>query len=40
MRAVEKGIYSTIQVTTDGTSILCGKKGWKEADGTKLPIPG
>jgi len=28
----------TIQVTTDGTSILCGKEGWREADGIRLPI--
>jgi len=28
----------TVQVIADGTSILCGKEGWKEADGIRLPI--
>ena len=38
MRAVEEGIYSTVQVTTNGAGILCRKEGWKEADGTRLLI--
>jgi len=38
LRAVEEEIYLTVQVTTDSTSILCGKEGWKEVDGTRLLI--
>ena len=37
-RTVEKGLYLTIKVTTDGAGILCGKEGWKKVDGTRLPI--
>ena len=33
---VMKGIYSTIEVTTNGASILCGKERWKKVDGTRL----
>jgi len=36
LRTAEEGIYPTIKVTPDGTSILCRKKRWKEADGTEL----
>ena len=32
----EKGIHLTIKITTDSTSILCGKEGWKEEDGPGL----
>jgi len=38
LRAVEKEVHPTIEVTSDGTSILCRKKRWEEADGTGLPI--
>jgi len=27
LRAVEEGIYLTVQVTTDSTSIFCGEEG-------------
>jgi len=38
LRAVKEGVYPTVQITTDSTSIFCREKGWKEADGTRLPI--
>ena len=38
LRVVKKGVYPTIQITTDGTSIFCRKKRWEKADGTRLPI--
>ena len=38
MRAVKKGVYLTVQITTDGTSILCRKKIWEKADDTRLLI--
>ena len=31
-RSAEKEIDSTIKITTDITSILCAKEGWKEKD--------
>jgi len=34
--AVAKRVYSAVQVTTNGAGILCGEKGWKEADGARL----
>ena len=37
-RVVKKGIYLTVQITTDGTGIFCRKKGWEKADGTRLLI--
>ena len=39
-RAAKEGVHLTIQVTTDGASILCRKEGWEEADGTRLPVFG
>jgi len=35
---VEKEVYSTIEVTTDITSILYTKEEWKEEDGIELQI--
>jgi len=35
-RAVAKGVYMAVKVTANGAGILCGKKGWKEADGAEL----
>jgi len=35
---VTEGVYSTIEVTTNHTSILCGEERWKEADGAGLQI--
>ena len=35
---VEKRLHPTIEVTTNGAGILCGKEGWKKADSTKLLI--
>ena len=37
-RAVAERIYLTVKITTDGTSILCRKKGWEEVDGAELLI--
>jgi len=37
-RAVKEGVYLTIKITSDGTSILCGEERWKEADGAGLQI--
>jgi len=37
-KTVVERIYLTIKIITDSTSILCRKKGWKEADGAGLLI--
>jgi len=34
----EEGVYKTIKITTNGTSILCREERWKEEDGTRLLI--
>ena len=36
--ADEEGVYLTIKVTTDCTSILCRKEEWEEEDGTRLSV--
>jgi len=36
--SVKKEIYLTIKVTTDVTSVLCAKEGWKKEDGARLSI--
>jgi len=36
--AVAEGVYSAIEVTTNGASILCGEERWKEVDGVGLQI--
>jgi len=36
LRTAEEGVYPTIKVTTDSTSILCGKEEWKEEDSSEL----
>ena len=38
MGAVKKGIYTTVKVTSDSTSILCGKEGQKETNGAELLV--
>jgi len=35
-KAVEKRIHSVVKVTTNSTSIFCGKEGWKEVNGAGL----
>ena len=35
-RSVEKEIYSTIEVTTNITSVLCAEEEWEEEDGARL----
>ena len=37
-RAAKKGIYLAIEITIDGTSILCGKERWEEEDDARLQI--
>jgi len=34
--AAEEGIHPAVQVTTNGTSVLCKKEGWKKEDGARL----
>jgi len=34
----KKGIYLTIKVTTNCTSVLCGKEGWEEENGIRLSV--
>jgi len=36
--ADEEGIYKTVKITTDGTSILCGEERWEEEDGVGLLV--
>ena len=36
--AVEEGLYLTIKVSTNGTSIFCRKEGWEKVDGTRLQV--
>jgi len=37
-RTNEKGIYLTIKVITDHTSVLCWKERWEEKDDTRLLV--
>jgi len=37
-RSIAKRVYLFLQITTNITSILCGKKGWEEEDGTRLSL--
>ena len=34
----EEGLHPAIKITTNGTSVLCRKKGWEEEDGARLLI--
>ena len=36
IRATKERIHPTLKITSNGTSILCRKKGWKEANGLGL----
>ena len=36
--AVVEGIYSAVEVTTNGASILCKEERWEETDGARLQI--
>ena len=36
LRTAEEGIYPSVKITSNGTSILCRKEGWEEVDGTRL----
>ena len=36
--AIEKRIYPTVKVTTDGTGILCGEEEQKEKDSVRLQV--
>jgi len=34
--SAEKGIYLTIKITTDATSVLCAEEEWEEENGIGL----
>ena len=36
---VKKRVHQTLEVISDGASVLYRKEGWKEEDGTRLLIP-
>ena len=36
--AAEKGVYLTVQITTDSTGIFCREEGWKEVHGARLQV--
>ena len=36
--ADKEGIHKAVKITTNNTSILCGKEGWKEENGARLPV--
>jgi len=36
LRTIEEGIYQTLKVASNSTSVFCRKEGWKEAYGTGL----
>jgi len=38
-RTAEERVYPPLKVTSNITSILCGKERWEEKDGTGLPVP-
>ena len=35
---VVEGLHSAVEVTADGTSVLCREEGWEEEDGVRLQI--
>jgi len=35
---VAEVLHLAVEVTTNGTGVFCGKKGWEEKNGTGLPI--
>ena len=37
-RTAEEGLHLAVKITTNGTSVLCRKKGWEEEDGVRLSI--
>ena len=37
-RTIEEGLYQTLKVVSNGTSVFCRKKRWKKEDGTRLSI--
>jgi len=36
--AIEEGVHPAVQITTNGTSVLCRKEGWEEEDGARLSL--
>jgi len=38
-RTAKERVHQTLKITADLISILCGKKRWKEKDGTRLLVP-
>ena len=37
-RAAEERIHSAVEITANGTGVLCRKKGWEKEDGSRLPV--
>jgi len=37
-KTTKKEIHLAVKVTTNSICILCRKEGWKETDGTELPV--
>ena len=35
----EKRVHQTLEVTLNGTSVLCRKKEWEEKNGVRLSVP-
>ena len=38
MGATEERIHPVLQVTSNGTSVLCRKEGWEKEDGAELLV--
>ena len=34
----EKGIYQTLEATSNNTSIFCKKEGWEEKNGIRISV--
>ena len=37
-RTVKKGIHSAVEITANGTSVLCREERWEEKDGAGLQV--
>jgi len=38
IETTKKGIYQTLEATSNNTSIFCKKEGWEEKNGTRLSV--
>jgi len=36
IRIIEEGVYQTLKVVSNGTSVLCEKEGWNKENSTGL----